>query len=370
MHPFLTFFSVILTGEVDIGRGSSRMRNRLATATATLSANNWKMCHLLQQAFAIFVAGNHKEPPMKGAEQFSQQVWLLNTIHREKNISLAEINELWIHTKMSGGVELNRHTFIRYKNAIEEAFGVIIECDRKTNRYFISNPHVLRGDSMQRWMLAALTVSNIISESLSLQDCILLENIPVEDKQLSIIIEALKQKRRISFCYQKYSDAVPTPRLITPCCIKLFRQRWYVIDFDPERSPRPFKPFAFDRLSHLQLTDQSFELPADFHAHAIFTDAFGIFIGDAQKPQRIVIRAYGEERFYMRDLPLHHSQEVLKEGDDYTDYKFFIRPSKDFVAELLSKGNRIEVLEPEGFRERIREEHLEAAKRYKKQTKK
>ena len=56
---------------------------------------------------------------MKRAEQFSQQAWLLDTI-KDRPISLSEINKLWIHTRMSGGVELNRHTFIRYKNAIEE----------------------------------------------------------------------------------------------------------------------------------------------------------------------------------------------------------------------------------------------------------
>ena len=302
---------------------------------------------------------------MKRAEQFSQQAWLLDTI-KDRPISLSEINKLWIHTRMSGGVELNRHTFIRYKNAIEETFGIIIDCDRKTNRYFISNPRALRDDSVQHWMLSTLTVSNIITESLSLQDCILLENIPIEGQRLMTIVDAMKQKRRISFLYQKYSDEQPTERLVTPCCIKLFRQRWYVIDFDPQRPDHPFKAFAFDRISKLTLTDLHFDLPADFNAQDIFTDSFGIFMGDAEKPQRIVIRAYGSERFYMRDLPLHHSQEVLNEGDNYTDYKFFIHPTTDFIIELLSKGDRIEVLSPESLRSKIREEHQKAAKRYEK----
>lgn len=303
---------------------------------------------------------------MKKAEMFSQQAWLLNTIYRDGPISLAEINELWMHTRMSGGTELNRHTFIRYKNAIEETFGISIDCDRKTNRYFISNPRALRDDSVQHWMLSTLTVSNIISESLSIQDSILLENIPIEGKRLAIIVDAMKQKRRISFLYQKYGDTQSSERLVTPCCIKLFRQRWYVIDFDSQRSAQRFKAFAFDRISKLQLTNLTFELPADFNAQAIFTDSFGIFIGDVEAPQRIVIRAFGNERFYMRDLPLHHSQEVLKEGADYTDYKFCIRPTTDFIIELLSKGDHIEVLSPESLRSKIREEHLKAAKRYEK----
>lgn len=303
---------------------------------------------------------------MKSYNLLRQYAWLLETLLKNGPISLEGINRRWILNKMSGGIDMNRHTFIRYKNAIEETFGVVIECDRKTNCYAICNPHILRDNSVQRWMLSALTVSNIISESLSLQENILLENIPIEGQLLATIIDAMKQKRRISFYYKKYNDTKPRERLVTPCCIKLFRQRWYVLDFDPQRSKGRFKAFAFDRISQLRLTEQPFELPEDFNAQSIFTDSYGIFIGDVETPRRIVIRAFGDERYYMRDLPLHHSQEVLKEGDDYTDYKVFIRPSTDFIAELLSKGDRIEVLEPEDFREKIKEEHLKAAQRYEK----
>ena len=265
---------------------------------------------------------------------------------------------------MSGGVEMTRHTFIRHKKAIEETFGIDIECDRKTNRYFINNPRALRDNSIQQWMLSTLIVSNIVGESLSLQDSILLENIPVESSLLETMISAMKQKRRIAFSYQKYNDPQPTERLVTPCCIKLFHQRWYVIDYNQQSSRILFKPYAFDRISKLRLTDQSFELPSDFCADDIFADSFGIFIGDVERPQRIVIRAFAYERYYIRDLPLHHSQEVLKEGDNYTDYQYFIRPSKDFIAELLSKGDRIEILSPDSFRKKICEEHLKAVKRY------
>ena len=95
-------------------------------------------------------------------------------------------------------------------------------------------------------------------------------------------------------------------------------------------------------------------------------DSYGIFIDEKEKPQRIVIRAFGDMRKYIRDLPLHHSQEIKNEGDDYTDYTYYIRPSVDFIAELLSMGDKIEVLSPDSLRERIRAEHLKAARRYQK----
>ena len=303
---------------------------------------------------------------MKSSMKFRHYIWLLNLLVNKERISLEEINRKWIVTDMSDGVELSRFAFSRYRKDIQDMFDIDIACDRRTNKYYIENPQVLRDDSVQQWMLSAISVGNLVSESQSLQDRILLENIPYGGKMISIIIEAMKRHRQIAFQYKKYTDGEPKERLITPCCIKLFRQRWYVIDYNTQTSSVLYKPFAFDRISNLQITDKPFELPADFNAGDIFRNSFGIFIGDAEKPQPIVIRAFGDQRKYIRDLPLHHSQEVLAEGDDYTDYRYFILPSFDFKAELLSKGNRIEVLSPQSLREEIKESHLQAARLYEK----
>ena len=301
---------------------------------------------------------------MKKSHQLYFYAWLINLIaKRETGITLEEINQRWMRNGMNDGAELTRHSFRRYKNDIADTFAIDIECDRKTNNYYIGNPQALRNNTVQRWMLSALSVSNIITQSLSLQDRILIENVPVEGETMRFIIDAMKQKVRISFFYKKYKDDTPSQRLIIPCCIKLFHQRWYVIAYEPTSEPI-FKAFAFDRISNLALTNETFELPAGFQAESIFKDAYGIFFGKGEAPQRIVIRAYGDERFYMRDLPLHNSQEIKKEGDGYIDYQFRLRPYADFIAELLSKGDRIEILEPENFRRRIREEHLKALKRY------
>lgn len=303
---------------------------------------------------------------MKSSMKFRHYIWLLNLLVNKERISLEEINRKWIVTDMSDGVELSRFAFSRYRKDIQDMFDIDIACDRRTNKYYIENPQVLSDDSVQQWMLSAISVGNLVSESQSLQDRILLENIPYGGKMISLIIEAMKRHRQIAFQYKKYSDAEPKERLITPCCIKLFRQRWYVIDYNTQTSSVLYKPFAFDRISNLQITDKPFELPADFNAGDIFRNSFGIFVGDAEKPQPIVIRAFGDQRKYIRDLPLHHSQEVLAEGDDYTDYRYFILPSFDFKAELLSKGNRIEVLSPQSLREEIKESHLQAARLYEK----
>lgn len=55
---------------------------------------------------------------MKSPALFKEYIWLVNTIYRAGRISLAEINEKWVETEMSEGVEFARATFNRHKDAI------------------------------------------------------------------------------------------------------------------------------------------------------------------------------------------------------------------------------------------------------------
>jgi hypothetical protein len=51
---------------------------------------------------------------MKVPAKFKEYIWLVNTIRRAGKISLAEINEKWLRTEMSEGIELARSTFNRH----------------------------------------------------------------------------------------------------------------------------------------------------------------------------------------------------------------------------------------------------------------
>ena len=85
---------------------------------------------------------------------FREYIWLIKTIKRAGRISFKEINERWLEEDISEGVEIARTTFVRHKRAIEEMFGISIECDKRHGSvYYIENEHVLSDDSVQNWML-------------------------------------------------------------------------------------------------------------------------------------------------------------------------------------------------------------------------
>ena len=69
----------------------------------------------------------------------------------------------------------------------------------------------------------------------------------------------------------------------------------------------------------------------------------------------VIVRAHKWMPNYLRTLPLHHSQRELESTPDYTDFSYDIRPTSDFLGELLRHSNGIEVLEPLDLREKMRQ---------------
>ena len=303
--------------------------------------------------------------------KFKEYIWLVNTIRRADGITFAEINEKWLETEMSGGVELARSTFNRHKDAIEDIFGIYIDCNRQNGyKYYIGNEDVLSEDSVQNWMLNTLTVNNIIGESLSLQDRILLQPAPVEGDYLKMVFDAMKKIVRIVVDYRRYGTDSPNHLTFEPYCIKLFKQRWYVLGhFHREATANRdvldyFGVFSFDRILNMSLTDEKFQIDSNFSAQAYFEECYGVLVGDGTQAERIVIRAFGYDQFSIRDLPIHKTQREIGRGEDYTDYELFMRPTIDLSGHILSRSNQIKVIEPKWLAEEIRNMHLQAAMMY------
>ena len=308
---------------------------------------------------------------MKIPSLFKEYIWLVNTIREANGITFAEINEKWLDTEMSDGVELARSTFARHKDAIEDIFGIYIDCDRQNGyKYYIGNEEVLSEDSVQNWMLNTLKVNNIISESISLQNRILLQPVPAEGDYLTKVIEAMKRNVKITIEYKKYGDEQPKNLTFEPYCIKLFKQRWYVLGHfhrdatDDKPESDYFGVFSFDRILSMTLTEEKFQMDPDFNAQAYFEECYGVLVNDATEVERIVIRGYGYERFYLRDLPLHKSQKEIGQGENYTDFEFFMRPTIDLSYHLLSSSDHIKVLEPKWLADEIYDMHLQASLLY------
>ena len=300
---------------------------------------------------------------MKPAKIFQQYIWIVNTLRQHKKLSLEQLNELWMKDQVIGGEALNRKSFLRHKDAILNMFGIVIECDLEHGyKYFISNPEVINDDTIEGWMLSTQTVNTVLSDSISLRNRSLLEDVPAGEEYLQTIILALKTNRRLVITYQRFGcESYETT--LSPYALKLFRRRWYLLAF----TGKHIATYAFDRMLSVRISDETFEMPDDFSPEGFFTEYYGITTDDTPMAH-VVIRAYGNVFNYLRTLPLHASQKEIEHADDYTDFAYDIRPTVDFVLELMSYTEGLEVLEPLELRQKMSNSLQASLERYTKDT--
>ena len=280
----------------------------------------------------------------------NKYVWLVETIYKAKKISFEDINRRWMDNDMSEGKELPKRTFHKWRIAIEEMFGLIIENENSGQyRFFIQNAEDLRNGSMRSWLFNTLTVSNLMMESASIKDKILFEEIPDGQQFLPVILEALKKNTVLEMTYQSFWRDEANTFTVEPYCLKAFKQRWYLV----ARSPYYDKImiYALDRVHELEPTALHFDYPKDFVAEEYFEDCFGIIADQNYDVETVKLKVAAGQANYLRTLTLHQTQKEIERNDEYSIFTVRLRPTFDFQQEILSMGSDVEVLAPDWFRE-------------------
>jgi hypothetical protein len=285
---------------------------------------------------------------------FQRYIWLADVIYRAGKISFEEINKKWLRNEMSEGKEIPLRTFHNHRQAIEDLFDVNIECDKRNGYvYYIENMDDMERGGIRTWLLNTFAVNNLINESHKLKRRILFEQIPSGQQFLTSAIEAMCDGLCIEITYKSFWRDEANTFELEPYCVKVFRQRWYLLAFNPFHNA--LRIYAFDRISELRTTEKTFKLPQDFDAQTFFENSFGIIVNGDLEPCILEIKAYENKRKYLQTLPLHHSQKETETAETYSVFTYFLSPTFDFKQEILSHGDEIEVLSPRWFRDEIRD---------------
>jgi hypothetical protein len=283
-------------------------------------------------------------------------IWLIDTINTAgwSGITLKEISAKWERNdRLSGAEEYPRRSFHNHVASVRELFGIEIACHKNTNAYYIANSGDLKDSSgFKGWLLDALSLNSQLEESSLLKDRILLEEIPSGKEFLPTVLEAMRDSKMLTFSYKPFwveDDYVSNFYHVEPYALKVFKRRWYLLG---KYGDSPLKIYALDRMQDIDIEFESFTLPADFNAEEFFGTCFGIIVSD-EEPQLIRLKVDAFQSKYLRSLPLHPSQKEAERTENYSVFTYFLRPTFDFVQELLGLGETAEVLAPKKLRKEI-----------------
>ena len=218
-----------------------------------------------------------------------------------------------------------------------------MECNKSDGyRYYLKCDPV-ENDDVTEWMLSSLRLASL-GDMLKFHNKVMLDTPPYNTEYLDDILAAIDKQYLLKFKYVLGFGA-ESDIVLQPAFVRYFKQRWYVVGVKKQRSASEGKAnssaeedvrklvrvLPFDRISFLKLICEKHPLPAKMKRFLTpenyYEDCFGIYRMEDVPVEKIRIRAFYPEYNYIEEVPLHESQQKVKESKDgmYREYTLTIR---------------------------------------------
>jgi len=182
-----------------------------------------------------------------------------------------------------------------------------------------------------------------------------MQKLPKDEKHLGILAtaaEAWVSQRKLKIVYRNLDDDKGTERIIEPYYIEpaAAGHASYVLGYCHLK--KALRMFKIERIESAELTAELYTIPSDFDANEYFGSSWGIVVEGEVKTVRLAIKNPKIMRLLSETI-WHPSQtfEKLKDGSLIMTLK--VTDTQELFTWILSWGDKVRVLEPEGLRKEI-----------------
>lgn len=255
-----------------------------------------------------------------------------------KNEILNRVNEHLFQFWDSQKETLSFATFKRDRNEVEELFNVTIVYK---NGYYIEENTYIQNSSALLETIALYLLSTKKPNSLKY-----IRFAPRKKWDANYyfdILKAIENKKKIIFTYLHHEKKEITQRLISPLGLKEFKGFWYLVCLDGDQ----VKTFGLDRISDLTESKENAVIPKDFDLDDHFKHCFGIVRFPNTEPEEVIVKMLPVKYAYYKENPLHSSQKVVEEKEEYVVISLYVYFTYDLKQELRSHAKgEVKVLQP------------------------
>lgn len=177
------------------------------------------------------------------------------------------------------------------------------------------------------------------------------------------ILRAISERRVIQFTYQKHGSEGTSQNLLEPYLIRESKNYWYVIGNSISRKEEKILTFALDRIVELKLTTQTFS-DAHIDRKNFYKNVLGVTVGEG-KPEEVVLSFSPFRGNYIKTIPLHHSQKILKDDNKELRISLQLIINPELKMQLLSYGEQVKVIKPKKLAEEMKDSAQKMLQLYK-----
>ena len=240
-------------------------------------------------------------------------------------------------------------TLQRDIKTIEEVFGMEIQ-NVKGKGYRIVGRDPVYTDRFKELLSEFEIISTVGSDSATRDYIIPEQRRMMFSVDIQNILRSIKQRRKVRFSYSlPRLGGKEAEYLAEPYFLKQSQNRWYLVAM----VEGVLKCFELGRFKSFKVLDEDFIRDESVRAGNLFRDCFGIWDDPKMPVEDIRLRFSALDGRFIKTLPIHSSQKVAVETEEYVEVTLRLKITNDFVMVLLSRSSSVEILAPQSLKDRM-----------------
>ena len=176
----------------------------------------------------------------------------------------------------------------------------------------------------------------------------------------STVIHGLRDQKTLQIRYRKVApDAAETAKdaLVNPYHIANLQGEWYLFGAYANNSDKSNRrQFSIARIEKATVTNESFQVPADFNPEKLLEDTFGRFTGNGIETYHVRLRFTKKVAGLVMEREWHAKQAIQRRRTGEVELTFPCRGLYEVQSWILAWGHDVKVLEPKELRTMVRDE--------------
>ena len=260
-------------------------------------------------------------------------------------------------------LHFTKRTFQRDKIAMEQIFGLVVSYSKKSDVYYIDQDEL---DMAEQTVYDHMLLVEAFRQTKNREDVMFFQPRTAKGLEwMQPLVQAILNKSVVRFRYHKFWSEEESVRVIQPYALKEVQHRWYILasEYQSKEDENVVKAFGLDRISDLQITSTHFQHSVE-GLNERYNNSFGIVATADKKCETIRLAFNKVQGNYVKTLPLHHSQKLVKETETESIFELNLVPTYDFERELLSYGSSVKIIRPLHLKNKMKLEIQEMLNNY------
>jgi len=169
---------------------------------------------------------------------------------------------------------------------------------------------------------------------------------------LGSLFDAILNKKVLHISYRAFTEDKDSIFIIHPYFLKQYNNRWFLFGLY-EGIGKLFN-LALDRISSIKETQDKFIENSTWDFSEYFEDIIGVTKPEGEEPIRIDLKFSPDQAPYILTKPIHGSQRKHSFDKSGLNISIEVIPNHELEQLLLSFGERVEILKPITFRNKMK----------------